>query len=81
MNKPFPKCISKGCPVSEKCVRYVDGEESQLVDYDKVDSGMGKCEWFIPIPDKVEVIDNVEENSGETESMDESTEVESETAI
>ena len=61
MSKSFPKCISKGCPVSEKCVRYVDGEESQLVDYDKVDSGMGKCEWFILMLDKVEVSDNVSE--------------------
>ena len=81
MSKPFPKCVSKGCPVEHKCLRKQDGEESQLVDYDKVDSGMGKCEWFIPMPDKVEVIENVEENSGETESMDESTEVESETEI
>ena len=56
MSKPFPKCISKGCPVSEKCVRYVDGEESQLVDYDKVDSGMGKCEWFIEIESSVDKV-------------------------
>ena len=61
MSKPFPKCISKDCPISDKCVRYVDGEESQLVDYDKVDSGMGKCEWFILMLDKVEVSDNVSE--------------------
>lgn len=61
MSKPFPKCISKGCPVSEKCVRYVDGEESQLVDYDKVDSGMSKCEWFIFMLDKVEESENVSE--------------------
>ena len=80
-NKPFPKCISQNCPVESKCLRKQDGEESQLVDYDKVDSGMGKCEWYISMPDKVEVIENVEENSGETESMDESAEVKNETEI
>ena len=61
MSKPFPKCISKNCPVEHKCLRKQDGEESQLVDYDKVDSGMGKCEWFILMLDKVEVSDNVSE--------------------
>lgn len=80
-NKPFPKCISQNCPVESKCLRKQDGEESQLVDYDKIDSGMGKCEWFISMLDKVEVTENVEENSGEVESMDESAEVESKTEI
>ena len=56
MSKPFPKCVSKGCPVEYKCLRKQDGEESQLVDYDKVDSGMGKCEWFILIESSVDKV-------------------------
>lgn len=66
MSKPFPKCISKGCPISERCLRYVDGEESQLVDYDRVDSGMGKCEWIIPI---VQDVAKVDLDKNETEDV------------
>ena len=60
MSKPFPKCVSKGCPVEHKCLRKQDGEESQLVDYDKVDLELEKCSWFIQIEEKVEVIENGE---------------------
>ena len=79
MSKPFPKCISKNCPVESKCLRKQDGNETQLIDYDKVDSGMGKCEWYISMSDKVEVIEDVEESSGTTDSMDESAKVKTET--
>ena len=57
MNKPFPKCISKNCPVERKCLRKQDGNETQLVDYDRVDSGMGKCEWYIEIVQDVAKVD------------------------
>ena len=64
-NKPFPKCISQNCPVESKCLRKQDGNETQLVDYDKVDSGMGKCEWYIEIVQDVAKVDLDENETGE----------------
>ena len=65
MSKPFPKCISKNCPVESKCLRKQDGNETQLVDYDRVDSGMGKCTWYIEIVQDVAKVDLCENETSE----------------
>jgi len=78
MSYKYPKCISKGCPIQERCDRFVNGEESQLVDYDRVDVGKGKCEWLILVEEVIEVIDNGQEGTRETETVDAGTEIEDE---
>ena len=46
--KPFPLCISNNCPVSQKCERKLNVDESKKVDYVKVDMGNNdKCVWYI----------------------------------
>lgn len=65
MSYKYPKCISKYCPISSRCDRFVNGEESQLVDYDKVDTGKGKCEWFISIVSDVAKVDLDENKTSE----------------
>jgi len=76
MNYKYPKCISQNCPISSRCYRKINGEESQLVDYDRVDVGKGKCEWLILVEEVIEVINNGQEGTRETETVDAGTEVE-----
>lgn len=76
MSYKYPKCVSQNCPVESKCDRKQHGEESQLVDYDRIDVGKGKCEWMIPLREVVEVINNGQEGIRKTETVDERTEVE-----
>ena len=77
MTNPFPKCISKNCPVESKCLRKLDTPISSEADYAKIImNDSDKCFWF----EKMEVIEVVAENSGEYFSMDEGTEIENENA-
>lgn len=73
MTNPFPKCISKDCKVSEKCLRKLDTPISSEADYSKIImNDSDKCYWF----ESMEVIEVVAENSGEYFTVDESSEVE-----
>jgi hypothetical protein len=59
MTNPFPKCISKNCKVSDKCLRKLDGNIRSEADYDKIimdDSG--KCCWYIEIVNEVETVED-----------------------
>lgn len=63
MDYKYPLCTSQNCPVESKCSRKLNGEESQKVDYMKVDVGSNKCVWFI---EAVGMLDGVkEDNNGE----------------
>lgn len=64
MTNPFPKCISKNCPVESKCLRKLDGDITAEVDYDKVDMGINdKCVWFIEIKNEISGGDNDEKDT------------------
>ena len=48
MDYKYPLCTSQNCPVESKCSRKLNGEESQKVDYAKVDMGNNdKCVWLM----------------------------------
>jgi hypothetical protein len=61
----FPLCISKDCPVESKCERKLNGNESQKVDYMKVNMGnSNKCVWFIEMKGEVKI--NEEDSTKES---------------
>ena len=62
---PFPKCISKNCPVEHSCLRKQDGDSTAEVDYVKVHLDDEKCRWYI-------------EYVAEVDRLDEGTEIEDE---
>ena len=61
MDYKYPLCISQNCPAELKCSRKLNGEESQKVDYMKVDMGSNKCTFYIEVAEML-VMSEEEDN-------------------